>query len=100
MKNSKATDQPYENKFIEINSLSELPDDHRELLEFHKQKILDQVLDSRNSKNEDAKIFSLVEYMAFQSLQIDALQKEFQAVFNALLEMAKVIDSKADAINS
>ena len=100
MKNSKPSDQPYQNKFIEINSLSELPDDHRELLEFHKQKILDQALDSRNSKTEDAKVFSLVEYMAFQSLQIDALQKEFEAVFNALIEMAKVIDSKADAINS
>jgi len=102
MKIHNQSNNSLDEKFVTIKSLSDLPDDHHELFNAHKNKILDIILDANNSNpegntNPDGKLFSLVDYIAFQSLQVQALQRDLQVAFNTLLEMGKVLDTKADA---
>lgn len=105
MKIPNQSNNSLDEKFVTIKSLSDLPDDHHELFNAHKNKILDIILDANNSNpegniNPDGKLFSLVDYIAFQSLQVQALQRDLQVAFNTLLEMGKVLDTKDDSKTS
>ena len=105
MKIPNQSNNSLDEKFVTIKSLSDLPADHHELFNAHKNKILDIILDANNSNpegntNPDGKLFSLGDYIAFQSLQVQALQRDLQVAFNTLLEMGKVLDTKDDSKTS
>ena len=88
-------------KFKTLNSLSELPLEQKQLWDQHHTKIID-ILDNDLAKGSDydSRQDSVIEYIAFQQMQIHGIQKEIQNSLNLMLEMGKEIDRQFEKVKT
>lgn len=86
-------DMLVESKNTTIDTLSELPEEHREQLEELRTRINEMTAHEEKIKPERD---GSVTYTAFQELQIMHLQGEIRQVHGMLLMLAKALDSKQD----
>lgn len=82
-----------ESKTRTIDTLSELPNEHKEQLEELRTRINEMTEHEEKLKPERD---GSVTYTAFQELQIMHLQQEVKQIHGMLLMLAKAIDSKRD----
>jgi hypothetical protein len=76
-----------------IDTLSDLPDEHREQLEELRTRINEM---SEHEEKVRPERDPAVTYTAFQELQIMHLQQELKQVHAMLLMLAKAVDTKRD----
>lgn len=86
-------DMLVESKNTTIDTLCELPDEHREQLEELRTRINEMTAHEEKVKPERD---GSVTYTAFQELQIMHLQSEVRQIHGMLLMLAKAVDSKQD----
>lgn len=85
-------------KIVHIKSLNDLPVEVQEELKKSKNAILEIM----GLKNDQEKGFEgkLLEYIAFQNLQITHLQREISGLLEDIIpSLASIIDGKADRVS-
>ena len=88
-------------KFKTLNSLSELPLEQKQLWDQHHTKIIDILVnDLAKGSDYDSRQDSVIEYIAFQQMQIHGIQKEIQNSLNLMLEMGKEIDRQFEKVKT
>ena len=81
---------PMRSKFKTISSLDDLPEVQIKLMNKLKAKISEMLTIEQKNHPEDN---SLIAYIAFQELQIQALQGEIKNIYPVLMEMAIKLDN-------
>lgn len=76
-----------------INTLSDLPEDHRKELEEVRTRVNEMLAHEEDTRPERD---GSITYTAFQELQIMMLQQELRQVHAMLLMLAKAVDTKQD----
>jgi len=96
---------PVRRKFHSISSLSELPDEYVEEMAGMYGRIREMVSEidgnmaasgSDHSTEMDRKDDAIVRYLAFQEMQINALQEETRVFYKALETLATELEKKQD----
>ena len=85
-----------DNKYAIVSSLKDLPPDQLEQLDMLTESV-GGMIDDEEANNPDAN--ALHRYLAFQELQIDALQRELRDVNEMILTLAAAVDMKENKKN-
>ena len=80
-----------DNKYQQVNSLSDLPDDYRQKLDSFTES-LQGIIDDEEANNPG--VNPLYRYLAFQEIQIESLQNELRDVNEMILTLAAAVDMK------
>ena len=85
------------NKIIKITSLDDLPPPMKEELKRSKATIVKML--GMPEPLESQGNFDLLDFMAFQNVQISALQKEIKMLLQEIIpQLAAALDEKADRV--
>jgi hypothetical protein len=80
-----------DDKYQQVNSLSDLPEDYRQKLEAFAESLAG-IIDDEEARHPDAN--PMYRYLAFQEIQIEALQNELRDVNEMILTLAAAVDMK------